>query len=137
MVVIIVPMAMIIMVMVMVMLMLMPMVMLSIVALVAALIFRGANEIHWPIAGVVFTAVLAPVQRMIRRYVQVHRRRGHRVGRWLDQHRLGIQHRRRWTVTELHLSINPGCHLSREYDVEIQFTGARSTSSRCREHGNR
>jgi len=38
-------------------------------AVVARLIFRGSDEIHWPTTGIVFTTVLTPVARVLRRNV--------------------------------------------------------------------
>jgi len=43
----------------------------GIVALVFRFVFLGSDEVHGPIAGIVFMAVLAPISRMTGRNVQV------------------------------------------------------------------
>jgi hypothetical protein len=78
--------------------------MFRIVVLVFRFVFRRSHEVHRPIAGVVFAAVLAPISRVIRRNVQVHGRRRSRLR--FDQHRLGIDHRRRTIVADLHLAVH-------------------------------
>jgi hypothetical protein len=57
----------------------------SVSAVITRLIFRGSHEIHGPTAGVVFTAVLTPVMRMLRGNVQVDRR-------WQGHARHGFDH---------------------------------------------
>lgn len=93
-------------------------------AVISRLIFRGSHEIHRPTARVVFTAVLTPVMRMLRWNVQVDRR-------WPGHARHGFDHdwlgRYQWgwrIVADLHLAVDTWRNLSRENDVDTQFTGA-------------
>jgi hypothetical protein len=89
------------------------MIVLSIVpaTLVVRLVFHGSYEVHRSITGIVLSAVLAPIPRMVGRYMQID---GWRRGRLrLDQHRLCIDQRRRRGVAEPNLAIDTGCHLSR------------------------
>src|SRR5260370_34237662 len=46
-----------------------------IVALIFRIVFLRSHEVHGPIAGVVFTAVLAPISCMPRRHVEIDGRR--------------------------------------------------------------
>jgi len=46
----------------------------AVVVIETRLIFRGSDEIHWPTTGIVFTAVLTPVARVLRWNMQVNRR---------------------------------------------------------------
>jgi hypothetical protein len=74
-------------------------------------VFRRSNEVHGPIAGVVFTAVLAPVPRVTRGHVQVDGRRRLRLR--YDQHRLRIHEGRRPVIAKLNLPVYAGRHLTR------------------------
>jgi hypothetical protein len=91
----------------------------GIVVLVFRLVFLGSHEVHGPIAGVVFMAVLAPISRMTGRNVQVYRRR--RSCHRFDQHRLGIDDGRRTIVAELHLTVHARRHLARQHDAKVQI----------------
>jgi hypothetical protein len=75
------------------------------------LVFRRSNEVHGSIAGVVFTAVLAPVPRVTRGHVQVDGRRRLRLRH--DQHRLRIHEGRRPVIAKLNLAVYTGRHLTR------------------------
>jgi hypothetical protein len=101
-----------------------------IVALVFRFVFLRSHEVHGPIAGVVFTAVLAPVSCVTRRNVQVHGRR--RSIPWFDQHRLGIDDRRRTIVADLHLAVHAWRHLARQHDADVQV--ARVSAADAGEH---
>jgi hypothetical protein len=75
------------------------------------LVFRRSNEVHGPIAGVVFTAVLAPVPRVTRGHVQVDGRRRLRLR--FDQHWPRIHEGRRPVIAKLNLAVYTGRHLTR------------------------
>jgi hypothetical protein len=92
--------------------------MFCIVALVFRCVFRRSHEVHGPIAGVVFMAVLAPISRVARRNVQIHWRRGSRLR--LDQHRLRIDDRRRTIVADLYLAVHARRDLARQHDADVQ-----------------
>ena len=80
-------------------------------ALVIRFVFSGPYEVHRPIAGIILSAIPAPILCMAGRYVQIDgRRRG--ILRH-DQHRLRIDQRRRSGVAELNLAIDTGRYLSR------------------------
>jgi len=70
-------------------------------AFVARLIFRGPDEVHRPVAGMIFMAVLTPVMSVLRRNVQINGRRRNRVRYRLDRHRLSVQHRWRPFIAQL------------------------------------
>jgi len=104
-----------------------------IAACVVRLVFCGSYEVHRPIAGVVLSAMLAPILRMARRHVQVDGRR--RGGLRLDQHRLRIDHGRRRGVADLNLTIHTGRHLPRQHHIDAQISSAayaRSGKRDCR-----
>jgi hypothetical protein len=104
-----------------------------IAASVVRLVFCRSYEVHRPIAGVVLSAMLAPILCMARRHVQVD-------GRWrgclrLDQHRLRIDHGRRRGVADLNLTIHTGRHLPRQHHIDAQISSAayaRSGKRDCR-----
>jgi hypothetical protein len=75
------------------------------------LVFRRSNEVHGPIAGVVLTAVLAPVPRVSRGHVQVDGRRRLRLGH--DQHRLRVHEGRGPIIAKLNLTVYTGRHFTR------------------------
>ena len=92
--------------MVVIAVMVMVMVMVVIVAMVgyiAWFVFLRSHEVHRPVAGVVFVAMLAPIFGVSWRHVQVHRRR------WIslrhNQHRLRIDERRRPFAANLNLAV--------------------------------
>jgi len=89
------------------------MIVLSIVlaAPVVRLIFSGPYEIHRPVAGIILSAMLAPILRMTGGYVQIDGR-GRRPLRH-DQHRLRMREGRGRGVAELNLAIATGRYLSR------------------------
>jgi hypothetical protein len=95
-------------------------------------IFSGSYEVHGPIAGVVLTAIPAPILRVSRRYMQVDGRG--RAVLLLDQHRLRVN-QRRCGVAELNLAIDAGRHLSRYDDVDAQIP--RSCYAGAGEHAHR
>jgi hypothetical protein len=79
--------------------------------LICRLVFLGSNEIYGTVARVVFPAVLAPIFRVPRRYVQIDG--GRRSALRLDQHRLRIHERRRAVIADLYLTVNAGRNLAR------------------------
>jgi len=101
-----------------------------IVALIFGFVFRRSYEVHGAIAGVVFMAVPAPISCVVRRNVQVHRRR-RRCLRFY-QHRLGIDDLRRTVVSELHLAVHARNHLARQHDADAQV--ARVSAADAGEH---
>src|SRR5258707_10524358 len=78
--------------------------MICIVTLVLRFVFLRSHEVHGSIAGVVFTAVPAPISCVPGRHVQIDGRG--RCRHRLDQHRLRVDDRRRTIVTELHLAVH-------------------------------
>jgi hypothetical protein len=103
--------------------------MLLIVALVLRIVFLRSNEIHGPVAGIVFMTVHAPILCVSGRYMQINRRRRRCLR--LDQHGLRVDDRRRTFVAEIHLTVQAGRHLARQHDVNIQ--AARVTETRADE----
>jgi hypothetical protein len=104
------------------------MLMVVIAPYVARLVFLRSDEIHRPVAGIIFTAVLAPVSCMLRRHVQIHRRwRGFPS---LDDCRLRVHQRRRTLISNMHLSVNARSDFPRQYDVYIQAV-CPADSDRC------
>jgi hypothetical protein len=79
--------------------------------LVCRLVFLGSNEVYGTVARVVFPAVLAPIFRVPRRYVQIDG--GRRSALRLDQHRLRIHERRRAVIADLYLTVHTGRNLTR------------------------
>jgi hypothetical protein len=82
---------------------------------VAWFVFLRADEIHRPIAGMVFMAVLAPVFGMPRWHMQIN-------GRWrgrlsLNDHRLRVHEGRRTRISNSHLAVNARGNFPRQYDV--------------------
>src|ERR1700680_3001198 len=77
--------------------------MILIVTLVFRIVFLRSDEVHGPITGSVFTAVAAPISRMLRRHVQINGRR--RSFLRLDQRRLYVDDRRRTFVADIHLTV--------------------------------
>jgi hypothetical protein len=75
------------------------------------LVFCRSNEVHGPIAGVVFIAVLAPVPRVPGGHVQVDGRRRGRLA--LDQHRPRIHEGRSPVIAKLNLTVYAGRHFTR------------------------
>jgi len=98
-----------------------------IAACVVRLVFCGSYEVHRPIAGVVLSAMLAPILCMARRHVQVDGRR--RGCLRLDQHRLRIDHGRRRGVADLNLTIHTWRHLPRQHDIDAQISSATYAST--------
>jgi hypothetical protein len=102
----------------------------GIVALVFRCVFRRSHEVHGPIAGIVFMAVLAPISRVTRRNVQIYGRR--RSCQRFDQHRLGIDDGRRTIVADLHLAVHARRDLARQHDAKVQV--ARASTAKAGEH---
>jgi hypothetical protein len=99
-------------------------------AFVARLIFRGPDEVHRPVAGMIFMAVLTPVMSVLRRNVEINGRRRNRVRYRLDRHRLSVQHRWRRFIAQLHLAVDSRRNLSGQNDIEVQFAGATDACAR-------
>jgi hypothetical protein len=97
-------------VMIMIMIMIMIMVV-FVTVLICRLVFLGSNEIYGTVARIVFPAVLAPILRVPRWYVQIDGWR--RSGLRLDQHRLRIHQRRRTVIADLNLTVHTGRNLTR------------------------
>jgi hypothetical protein len=75
-----------------------------IAAYVTRFVFLRPDEVHRPIAGVIFMAVLPPVLCMLRWHMQIDRRwRGFPS---LDDHRLRVHERRRTLISDSHLTVN-------------------------------
>jgi Na+/H+ antiporter NhaA len=96
---------------VMVMVMVMAMVVIAVVGYIAWIVFPRSHEVHGPIAGVVFLAMLAPILGVSRRHVQVHGRR--RISLRHYQHRLCIDERRGPFTADLNLAVDARCDLTR------------------------
>jgi uncharacterized membrane protein YqjE len=93
-----------------------------IMALVFGLVFLRSHKVYRPIAGVVFTAVLAPISCVTRRNMKVQGRRRNRLR--FDHHRLGVDDRRRTIVADLHLAVYARRHLARQHDADAQVARA-------------
>ena len=106
----------------------MVMIMTMVVMFVMRVVFRRANKVHRPIAGIVFVTVLAPVLGVPGRYVQVNRCQPHRLR--LDQHGLCVHHRRPGLIAKLNLTIHPRGYFAGKDDVEIQIAGGANTAAR-------
>jgi hypothetical protein len=91
--------------------------MLLIVTLILGLVFLRSYEVHRSIAGIVLSAVLAPIPGVIRRDVQINGRR--RSALRLDHDRLCINDRWRGSVAEIDLTIHAGNNLARQHDADI------------------
>jgi hypothetical protein len=91
--------------------------MILIVTLIFRIVFPRSHEVHRPITGVVFMAVLAPIFCMIRRDVQIDGRR--RCALRLDQHGLCIDDRRRTLVADIDLTIYARDDLTGQHDTDV------------------
>ena len=92
--------------------------MLCIVTLIFGVVLLRSNEIHRPIAGVVFMAVDAPIFCVPRRYVQINGWRSH--GLRLDQHGLCVDHLRRRCAPNVYLTVQAGRHFTRQKHMDVQ-----------------
>ena len=95
---------------------------------VSRFIFFRSNEIHRPIAGIVFPAVLAPIFCVARRHVQVNGRRRRCLR--LDQHRLCIDERRGTFIADLNLTVDTRRDFTRQHQVNVQVARRTGTGSR-------
>src|SRR5256714_8923280 len=91
-------------------------VLLAALGTIAGLVLRGAHEIHWPVAGVVLVAVLAPVLGMARRHVQIDRLHRHRLSHHHrhGEDRLRVDERRWRPGTPYHPPGHPPGDLTRD-----------------------
>jgi hypothetical protein len=107
--------------------------MIVLAAFVVRRVFCGSYEVHGPITGIIFSAMLAPIPRMVGRHMQIDRRWRGRLR--FDQHRLRVDQRRPSGVAELNLPIDARCHLSRYNDIDAQIPCAADVSAGERDRG--
>ena len=90
---------------------------------------RIAQEIDRLAAGVIAAAVAAPVARMAGRHPHID---GLHLWHYrAAPHRLGIQ-QRRWCITDIDLTVNPGRQLPRDgaADIGLRLGGTRCANQR-------
>jgi hypothetical protein len=98
-------------------------------ALILRLVLTRPDEVHGPIARVIFVAMVPPVARVPRRNVQIDRLGNHTWRALLDDHRLRVNDRRRNAVTQVDVSVNSRNDFAADRDIDTQVTGVRERTT--------